>query len=414
MRFKSSMPQPFDSWRSRVFVATWVAYAGFYFCRKNLPVVQPVLMDEFGWSMIELGLVITAFQLTYAVGQLLTGIAGDRLGARNVLAIGLGATILLNIVSGFAASVPFLIVVWALNGFAQATGWPVLVRTMSEWFSREERGRVMGVWSTNYQVGDAVATSIAASAIGMGLGWRWGFWLPALALAMLLPLIFRWHRNSPGDVSPRDRVSEDQPTAPMRWADLGAVLKIPALWGIAAVNATLKFVMYILFFWSVTYLVEARDYPIDTAGYLAVAVPLGGISGAIFAGWISDKLFGSRRMPVTAIMLVLLAASVAAVPHVSATPLLMALLFAFVGFALYGPESLLAATAAVEFAPPQFAATGVGLVNAVASSSGVLAGVVGAVIVERFGWTYLFYGLAIVSLSALAIALPMWHARGRH
>ena len=401
-------------WQARVFIGTWLAYVGYYFCRKSLPVVQPVLMDEFGWSKLELGIVATAFQLTYAVGQLVTGILGDRLGARLMLALGLAATILLSALSGFATTITALAIIWALNGFAQATGWPATVRTMAHWFRREQRGRVMGWWSTNYQVGDALGTWIAASAIGLGLGWRWGFWLPALALAALLVPIFWGQRDSPTDVGLGTETAATGANGAMRWSDFTHVLRIPALWGIALVNSSLKFVMYVFFFWVVTYLVEAHAYSTDKAAFLAALVPLGGVVGAVAAGWISDRVFAARRMPVAVIMLCVLTVVVIAVPYAGGNPWALAPLFVLAGFAIYGPESLIAGAAAVELAPKHAAATGVGLVNAIASLSGVPAGIVGATVAQQFGWPAVFFMLGAVSFAALLVAAPMWNVRGRH
>jgi len=36
----------FGHYRVRVFAVTWLAYAGFYFCRKNLSVAMPLLKEE--------------------------------------------------------------------------------------------------------------------------------------------------------------------------------------------------------------------------------------------------------------------------------------------------------------------------------------------------------------------------------
>ena len=65
------------TWRIRIFAITWLAYVGYYFTRKHLPVVQPLFLEEYGWSMFDLGIVAAAFQLTYAVGQLVRGAVGD-------------------------------------------------------------------------------------------------------------------------------------------------------------------------------------------------------------------------------------------------------------------------------------------------------------------------------------------------
>ena len=43
---------------------------------------------------------------------------------------------------------------------------------------------------------------------------------------------------------------------------------------------------------------EEQGATISLAAYKAIAFPLAGGLGAVFAGWMSDKVFKSRRAPV--------------------------------------------------------------------------------------------------------------------
>ena len=53
------------TWRYRIFGVTWLSYAGFYLCRKNFSVVMPMLTDEFGFTKVDLALILTGYSLIY-------------------------------------------------------------------------------------------------------------------------------------------------------------------------------------------------------------------------------------------------------------------------------------------------------------------------------------------------------------
>jgi sugar phosphate permease len=415
-----SLHSPYDlrTWRIRIFAITWLAYVGYYFTRKHLPVVQPLFMEEYGWSMFDLGIVAAAFQLTYAVGQLVMGAVGDRFGARRLLLAGMVATLVLSLLSGLVTTVSALVIIWLANGFAQATGWPATVATMARWFPRKTRGRVMGWWTTNYMVGDTLATWLAAASIGLAptmlVAIRWGFWIPALVFGFVILAVWRWHREAPEDVGIYDVPDTNGPNGRVaHWRDLAAVVKVPGLWVAAIITGALKFAMYVFFFWTVTYLVDARGYSDTGAGYLAALLPLGGAAGAISAGWVSDRVFDGRRIPVAVILLLILAIVTVAIPRVSSDAYVLAALFLTAGFAIYGPESLLAGAGAIEYAPPGAMGTAVGFVNAVGSLAGIPAGLATAAIAESFGWEAVFWMVAALAIATMLGALPLWNSRGK-
>ena len=70
-------------------------------------------------------------------------------------------SVIANGAMGFTNSYGTFMVLLAVNGLAQSTGWSNTVGTMGQWFRREERGRVMGWWATCYQVGGVLANVLA-------------------------------------------------------------------------------------------------------------------------------------------------------------------------------------------------------------------------------------------------------------
>ena len=291
-------------WRRRVFAVTWLTYAGFYLCRKNFAVAMPLLTEDLDYTKLELATVISVFSLFYAGGQFGGALLSDRFGARLVVGIGMMVSAASNIAMGFAGSLMAFTLLAPLNGLGQSTGWPGLVKTMASWFRPRERGVVMGWWGTSFVLGGAFATAFATFWVSnetflAGAGWRRGFFFPALALGAVAVLFMVLVRNRPADVG-LDSLEVETGGSRVTGTTtslLRSTLAEPALWAIAAMYFFLKSTRYAFLFWLPLYMYEALHYSEDEAGYTSALYELVGFSGAIFAGYVSDKLAGSRRFP---------------------------------------------------------------------------------------------------------------------
>ena len=61
-------------WRIRIFYSVFFGYALFYFCRSNLPIAMPKLLEELQYTKTQLGLIGSSFYVVYAVGKFVNGI----------------------------------------------------------------------------------------------------------------------------------------------------------------------------------------------------------------------------------------------------------------------------------------------------------------------------------------------------
>src|ERR1041385_4680769 len=68
--------------------AIWLTYGSFYFCRQNISAAVPGLESE-GLSKTQIGSILGALKIAYAVGQLVNGQLAERLPARWLLAAGM-------------------------------------------------------------------------------------------------------------------------------------------------------------------------------------------------------------------------------------------------------------------------------------------------------------------------------------
>src|SRR3954451_20906490 len=78
-------------------------YTSFYMCRYNLSIANGAISKEFGFSLADMGTIITTSLLAYAFGQIINGLLTDRIGGKRAMLIGAVGTIIMNILFGAAS-----------------------------------------------------------------------------------------------------------------------------------------------------------------------------------------------------------------------------------------------------------------------------------------------------------------------
>ena len=101
-----------------------------YFSRKDFAAVMAGMISSDIIGRENAGLAGAMLFAFYGVGQLLSGYLGDRIKPKLLIIIGLSSTAVCNILMPVIPS-GVMIVVWGINGLAQAMLWPPIVRILS-------------------------------------------------------------------------------------------------------------------------------------------------------------------------------------------------------------------------------------------------------------------------------------------
>jgi OPA family sugar phosphate sensor protein UhpC-like MFS transporter len=160
------------------------------------------------------------------------------------------------------------------------------------------------------------------------------------------------------------------------------------------------------------YINDRLGHGMAMSGALSVLFEIAGALGILVAGYASDKLFNSRRMPYSAICLFLVAMvlfSFDTIVSSTRSSLALGLLLCALGFLLYGPEALISATAPLDFGTKKGASTASGMVNALGSLTSAVMSFGAFWIKERWGWNVVFIILGCVTLGATLLLLPKWN-----
>ncbi|MFK5972224.1 MAG: MFS transporter [Flavobacteriaceae bacterium] len=417
------MNKTLKNWRYRIFTLTWLSYAGLYFCRKNFSVTMPIFIDELGYTKNDLAMVLTVYSFAYMVGQFVSGYMSDRYGPRIIVSIGLAIALVANFTMGMTGSLMAFVFLMGTNGLGQSTGWSGLIKNMTPWFKYSERGVVMSWWSTCYVIGAFLATIFATywatnETFFTGWGWRRAFIAPAIVLTIITLLYALFTRNRPPDVGLPILVEDEEvhvsnKSKSEQYHVLKNLVSKSELWVAAFIYFVLKLTRYVFLFWLPLYMVEALSYSNQDSGYLSSVYELIGFFGVIAAGYISDYFLKSRRFPVAAIMLFIMAGLCLIQPVIAGMGMLaVGINIGLIGAMTYGADSILSGAAAMDIGGKKGAAMAAGIINGVGSAGQLFSPFVAAYFSDLLGWDALFYGFVVLALIGGSLALTKWNFKG--
>jgi sugar phosphate permease len=367
------------AWRWRILVSSYLAYGGYYLTRKVFTICKTSIAKDLHWQLGDTAHIWTAFLVAYMVGMLVSSFLGRRWGPRVLLLAGLGLSILCNVLFGFTNSFPTFLAFMVFNGLVQASGWPGSVGAVSHWLRPQERGTVMGVWSTNYLFGNMLVKSVGGFLLG-AYGWRWSFWGCTLLSFAVWWVVFFWQRNRPQDVglapiiheaAAESRTVQAPQTEQVTLRQYFELAANPVILAMGASYFCIKFLRYALDSWLPAFL-NLQGLDVAHASYYSQVFDFAGLGGVLLAGWALDRWFHGNWAALCAWMALGVIAGYAAVMSFGSSPASIAIWFGLVGFMLYGPDTLLCGAASVQVAGEKNAVAVAGLVNGLGSIGSVL------------------------------------------
>lgn len=356
-------------------------------------------LHENGFSITALSAIDTSYLVLYALGQFFSGWLGDRISARRVIALGLIGSALASMILGFTSSIIIFAVAFGLNGLFQSTGWSNNIKALEPALSSQERGKMLGLWGTNQQIGGLLATALASLLLA-----QWGitsvFLAPALITLLMGIMVFTFLREQPsthhqGISSSKTRI------------DYAQMLKNPFLWALSFSYFGLKLIRYSLLFWLPFYLHNTLHLDKALSGYLSISFEVGGVIGSILIGSIADRYFPENRVRLIVGLIATLAFTLYAYRAYADHGLLAnTLLLALVGFFMFGPDTLISGACAQDIGGSTMTGSVAGFINGIGSLGAVLQGALTAHISMTWGFSSLFYVFFIIACISSSLLLP--------
>jgi OPA family glycerol-3-phosphate transporter-like MFS transporter len=421
----SDVPDHPPGFRLRRF-ANWfplgLTYASLYMGRYNFNVYRSHAHELHGLSNAQVGTIATVGFWVYAASLLLNGPLAERIGGRSAILIGVAGASLMNacialFVRCLATEsnvVLCLSLLYGANMYFQSFGAVSVVKVNSAWFHWRERGVIGGAFGSMISLGYYLALGIGGFVYAAWPLWAL-FLVPACALAAMFGVDVALVANRPSHAGYADFDTGDEPGPERSAASVAVqVLLHPTLRTLAVAELCTGVVRQGLLLYYGSFLAQVhgateRGMP---ALYQAASlgITIGGISGALLCGVLSDRGFGSRRAPVAFLFYIAQIVALFALGSARSASL-AALLVGFSCTWIFGVHGLLSGTASMDFGGRRGAATAAGLLDGVQYMGSGLVGFGLGALIDRYHWAIWPYALLPFSLVGSVLMLRLWNVR---
>ncbi|WP_019409921.1 MFS transporter [Pseudomonas psychrophila] len=293
-----------------------------YVDRSALSIANTSIQRDMGITPSEMGILLSAFSLAYALAQLPLGVIIDRLGSKVSLGAALLGWSVAQTASGLINSFSSFIGLRILLGIGEAPMFPSAAKALAEWFEAEKRGTPTGIVLSSTCIGPCIAPPLL-TLLMITWGWRGMFIVTGVFGIVIAICWFAFYKSKerylaelPDEERDRLMASQALPVATPRptmkeqlsaWAEL---FRHKTTWGAVLGFMGVIYMLWLHLTWLPGYFEREHGLSLyQTAWVVSLAYVFGAL-GTIVAGRICDRLvkkgasiLGSRKIVVVTALL---------------------------------------------------------------------------------------------------------------
>ncbi|HAT4307255.1 MFS transporter [Clostridium perfringens] len=410
---EDKVKETYKNYRIRVFLMIILGYMCFYLVRKNFSMSAPLLITNLHFSKAEIGLINSAFAISYGLSKFVLGTLADKSNVKKFLMLGLLASAAVNIGLAFSTQVWMFVILMIFNGIFQSMGAPACHIVIGKWFKKDQRGLVMSTWNTSHNIGGGLVGPLSAMALFTfgANNYKSLFLVPAVIAVVIALIILVIGSDTPESVGlpkikdashDEEKHSEEVNSKNLSMTDImfKYVLKNKYVWILAITNIFIYIVRQGMVDWIPVYLTQAKMFSFDDSSWAMFLFEYAAIPSTILIGWLSDKVFKGNRAPLGIICMLGVFAAVFA--YWKTDNLLVTMIaVAFVGCFIYGP-AMLVNLSLIDLVPKFVVGSADGFAGLTAYLVGQFsANFVIGLIADSYGWNGAFTFILIGALFAL-------------
>jgi ACS family hexuronate transporter-like MFS transporter len=287
------------NYRWRIVVLLFFATTINYIDRQVIGILKPFIANDLNWSEDDYGYIVTAFQIAYALGLVITGRYLDKVGTRMGYIWAVVVWSIAGIAHAAAIGVYSFAMARAALGIGESANFPAAVKTVAEWFPKKERAFATGLFNSGSTIG-AIIAPVIVSAITLAFGWRWAFIVTGLFGFIWIGFWLAFYHSPSKHPKLTEKefkyIHQDDDTTianqNMQWREL---LKYRQTYAICTTRFISDWIWWFFLFWIPDFLnktqhINLKEMVLPLILIYAVS-SIGGISG----GWISSQFIKSGK-----------------------------------------------------------------------------------------------------------------------
>jgi len=256
-----------------------------------LGVLAPFLQQSLGWSEIDYGYIVTAFQAAYAIGLLCAGAVIDRLGTRIGYAVAIAVWSLAAMGHALAATVGGFMLARFFLGLGEAGNFPAAIKTVAEWFPRRERAFATGIFNSGSNIG-AIVAPMMVPVVAAAWGWQSAFLVTGVLSMLWLATWLLWYRAP--ERQPRLSAAELQwirsdPPEPAVRVPWSRIVRYRQAWAFVAAKFMTDPIWWFFLFWLPKFLHSQYGLTLTGLGLPLIAIFVMADIGSIGGGWLAGR-----------------------------------------------------------------------------------------------------------------------------
>ncbi|NTY87710.1 phosphoglycerate transporter PgtP [Serratia fonticola] len=398
----------YQRYRMQALLSVFLGYLAYYIVRNNFTLSTPYLKEHLDLSATQIGMLSSCMLIAYGISKGVMSSLADKANPKVFMACGLVLCAIVNVGLGFSTAFWIFAALVVFNGLFQGMGVGPSFITIANWFPRRERGRVGAFWNISHNIGGGVVAPIVGVAFAV-LGsehWQSASYIVPAGVAVLFALVVLWlGKGSPRSeglpaleqMMPEETVRMTtgvQEQAPENMSAFQIfctyVLRNKNAWYVSLVDVFVYMVRFGMISWLPIYLLTEKHFSKEQMSIAFLFFEWAAIPSTLLAGWLSDKLFKGRRMPLAMICMVMI--FICLIGYWKSDSLLMVTIFAaIVGCLIYVPQ-FLASVQTMEIVPSFAVGSAVGLRGFMSYIFGATLGTsLFGVMVDNMGWHGGFY-----------------------
>lgn len=271
-----------------------------YVDRICISIAKEPIVEELQLTDTQMGWVLSAFALGYALFQTPSGMLADRVGPRYILSSIVAVWSLFTGMTAMAWSYSSMLIIRFLFGAGEAGAFPNMARAVFSWFPMSERGRIQGLNFSGSRIGAAFALPIVAWMVAE-LGWKTSFYILAGIGFVWALLFFWWFRNNPEEHSwtsdeekqyiLQNRQQPAQEDTENSKLPFGVMFSSKNMWFVMLQYFCSNFTFFFCLTWLFPYIKQEYNLETVEAGFYTSVPLLFGAFGNWVSGYMVDAIY---------------------------------------------------------------------------------------------------------------------------